>query len=65
MFYTKEWWYKTASKTIEDVPDAEKEESMRNAVVIFFHCEAEDEGKYDGVVRSLLRIRNGSRASST
>ncbi len=55
MFYTKEWWYKTASKTIEDVPDAEKEESMRNAVVIFFHCEAEDEGKYDGVVQKFVK----------
>ena len=55
MFYTKEWWYKTASKTLEDVPDDEKEESMRNAVVIFLHCEAEDEGKYDGVVQKFVK----------
>ena len=55
MFYTKEWWYKTASKTLEDVPDAEKEESIRNAVVIFFHCEAEDEEKYDGVVQKFVK----------
>jgi hypothetical protein len=55
MFYTKEWWYKTASKTLEDVPDEAKEESMTNAVVIFFHCEAEDEGKYDGTLEKFVK----------
>ncbi len=55
MFYTKEWWSKTASKTLEDVPDEKKEESMKDAVVIFFHCEAEDEGKYDGVVQKFVK----------
>ncbi len=55
MFYTKEWWYKTAAKTLEHVPDAEKEESANDAVVIFFHCEAEDEGKYDTVVQKFVK----------
>ena len=55
MFYTKEWWYKTASKTIETAPDVEQEESMTSAAVIFFHCEAEDEGKYDGVVQKFAK----------
>jgi hypothetical protein len=55
MFYTKEWWYKTASKTLEDVADEEKEESVRNAVVIFFHCEADDDGKRDGVVQKFVK----------
>jgi len=55
MFYTKEWWYKTASKTLEDVPHDEKEESVRDAVVIFFHCEAEDEEKYGGVVQKFVK----------
>ncbi len=55
MFYTKEWWYKTASKTLEDAPDVEKEEGLENAVVIFFHCEAEDEGRYEGVVQKFAK----------
>ncbi len=55
MFYTKEWWYKTASKTLEAVPDEEKEESTSDAVVIFFHCEAEDEEKYEGVVQKFVK----------
>jgi len=55
MFYTKEWWYKTASKTLDEVPDVEKEESMAGAAVIFFHCEAEDEGKYEGVLQKFVK----------
>ena len=55
MFYTKEWWYKTASKTLETVPDIEIEESMPDAIVIFFHCEAEDEEKYGSVCEKFVK----------
>ena len=55
MFYTKEWWFKTASKTLENVPAGDKEEAMTDAVVIFFHCEAEDEAKYAGVVQKFVK----------
>jgi Archaea-specific editing domain of threonyl-tRNA synthetase len=55
MFYTKEWWFKTASKTLADVPAQDREESTENAVVIFFHCEAEDETKYEGVVQKFVK----------
>ena len=55
MFYTKEWWYKTASKTLEDVPVEDKEEAMTEAVVVFYHCEAEDETKSGGVVQKFVK----------
>jgi hypothetical protein len=55
MFSVNEWWYKTASKTLPDVPDAEREESVRNAVVIFFHAEAEDEGKRESVLQKFVK----------
>lgn len=55
MFYTTQWWYKTASKSLEDAPDAEREEAVDGAAVIFFHCEAEDEGKYDSVVQKFAK----------
>jgi len=55
MFYTKEWWYKTAAKTLEHVPDQKKEESVRDAVVIFFHCEEEDEKKFESVVQKFVK----------
>ncbi|HYQ48692.1 MAG TPA: threonyl-tRNA synthetase editing domain-containing protein [Thermodesulfovibrionales bacterium] len=55
MFYTKDWWYKTASKTLETAPDLDIEESMRDAVVIFFHCEAEDEPRTDSVREKFVK----------
>jgi len=55
MFYTKEWWYKTASKTLETAPDIEIEESMPDAVVFFFHCEVEDEEKYGSVCEKFVK----------
>jgi hypothetical protein len=55
MFYVNDWWFKTASRILPDVPDEEREESVDNAVVIFFHSEAEDEQKRDGVLRKFIK----------
>src|SRR5512143_1822861 len=55
MFYTKEWWYKTASKTLETAPNLDIEESIPDAVVIFFHCEAEDEARADSVREKFVK----------
>lgn len=55
MFYTHEWWYRTASKNLPDVPDVEKEEVVENAAVIFFHCEAEDEERRDSVLQKFAK----------
>jgi len=55
MFFTKDWWYKTASKTLENVPVVDKEESVSGAVVIFFHAEAADESAYAGVVQKFVK----------
>ena len=55
MFYVHEWWYKTASKSLTDVPDIDREESMKDAVVIFYHSEAEDEGRRDSVLQKFVK----------
>jgi hypothetical protein len=55
MFYVHEWWYRTAVKSLEDVPDVRKEESVADAAVIFFHVEAEDEARGEGVLRKFLK----------
>lgn len=55
MFYVHEWWYKTASKSLPDVPDIDREESMKDAVVIFYHSEAEDEGRRDSVLQKFVK----------
>ena len=55
MFYVHEWWYRTASKSLPDAPDVEKEESMKNAAVVFYHAETEDEGKREGVLQKFVK----------
>ena len=55
MFYTHDWWYRTASKSLPDAPDLEKEEDFQGAAVIFFHVEAEDGGRHDGVLKKFVK----------
>jgi hypothetical protein len=55
MFYTQEWWYRTASKSLPDAPDTEKEESLPGAAVVFFHAEAEDELKRESVLKKFVK----------
>lgn len=55
MFYVHEWWYKTASKSLPEVPDREREESVKNAAVIFFHSEAEDEANRERVLQKCVK----------
>lgn len=55
MFYVHEWWYKTASKSLPEAPDINREESVSNAAVVFYHVEAEDEQKRDSVVQKFVK----------
>jgi hypothetical protein len=55
MFYVHEWWYKTASKSLPEVPDREREESLKDAAVIFFHSEAEDEANRERVLQKFVK----------
>lgn len=55
MFYVHEWWHKTASKSLPEVPDAEGEESVKEAVAVFFHSEAEDEGRRAAVLQKFVK----------
>lgn len=43
MFHVKEFWYKTYSKTLENVATQEKEEKINEGIVVFIHIEKEDE----------------------
>ena len=43
MFYAPVFWFKTYEKVLPDVPDQNIENSTENAVVVFYHAEAEDE----------------------
>jgi KaiC/GvpD/RAD55 family RecA-like ATPase len=55
MFYTEEWWYKTAVKSLASVPDSDREEALEDSVVIFFHCEEDDKKRYSSVVQKFVK----------
>ena len=55
MFYTHHWWYKTASRTLEDAPEVQREEEVEGAAVIFFHAEQKDEENYSGVLKKFVK----------
>lgn len=55
MFYAHDWWYKTASKTLEEADDVEQEEYMVEAAVVFFHAEEKDEENRASVLKKFLK----------
>ena len=55
MFYTHEFWFKTFQKTLPDVPDADLEQKIENAVVVFYQCESEDEDRFKTVLTKAVK----------
>ena len=55
LFYAHHWWFKTASKSLPDVEDVDREDSLSNAVVVFFHAEHEDEEKGKSLLDKLVK----------
>ena len=55
MFNVKEFWYKTFSKTLEDVEEIEKEEIIKDAIVVFANVEKEDEEKTARIIRKTVK----------
>lgn len=55
MFNVKEFWYKTFSKTLEDVEKIEKEETVKDAIVVFANVEKEDEEKSARIIRKTVK----------
>ncbi|SRR5581483_5844003 len=56
-FQAKRFRWKTHSKTLPEVPDREVDESVEEAVVVFFHAEASDEAgeRRASVLRQTLK----------
>jgi len=55
LFYAHTWWFKTASKSLQNAPDINTEDSLNNTVVAFFHAEAEDEEKCKSVLDKFVK----------
>ena len=55
MFYAPEFWFKTYQKVLDEVEDRDIEEITENAIVVFYHVEAEDEEKRSSVLTKLVK----------
>ncbi len=55
MFNAKEFWYKTFSKTLEDVEEFEEEETVKDAIVVFANVEKEDEEQTARIIRKTVK----------
>lgn len=54
-FQAKRFWWRSFSKTLEEVPDTEVEQEVADAVVAFFQVEALDATDRDRVFRQTLK----------
>jgi hypothetical protein len=68
MFDTGEFWYRTYRPDDPDAGNTEKEETVKEALVVFLNIEKEDEGRRDSVVKKAadniiwLAKKNGRTA---
>ncbi len=55
MFNVKEFWYKTFSKTLEDVEKIEKEETIEDTLVVFANVERRDEERTARIIKKTVK----------
>lgn len=55
LFYARSFSYETAAKSLASVPDVQKKEHVKDAVVVFFHVEAEDVEKRSKVIQKFVK----------
>jgi len=51
MFNTNEFWYRTFEKTVDNATSEDREERIKDALLIYLHVEEEDEGEPEKKVR--------------
>lgn len=55
LFQAKHFWWKSFSKTLEDVSEVNVEETVADAVIVFLHAEEEDEVKGNSLLTKTLK----------
>src|SRR5210317_460315 len=55
LFFAHDFSYETAARSLPTVPEIEKSESVKDAVVVFFHVEAEDVARRTKVVQKFVK----------
>lgn len=66
MIYTDRFNYKTAVKTLEEVPDCSEQQAIDDVVVGLIHAEELDEENAAGVEKKLIKnLKWGARKNET
>lgn len=55
MFNVREFWYKTYTKTLKEAIDADVEESVKDAIVVFANVEREDQEHTASTIRQAVK----------
>lgn len=55
MFYAPNFWFKTFQKVLAEVPEADQEQEVTRAVVVFYQAEAADPGRRGKVLTKLVK----------
>ncbi len=55
MFYTRHFSFRTARRSLPDVPEVDESGAMDDAVVVFFHVEAADQEKRGKVIQKFVK----------
>jgi hypothetical protein len=55
LYYAPSFWFKTYKKILDEVPDCEMEETVENAVVVFYQAEEEDKDKKSSVISKFVK----------
>ena len=54
MFHVNEFWYKTFSKTLDEVDKIDKEEKIGKSLIVFIQVEKEDEERKDKIKKKTF-----------
>ena len=55
LFYAHTFYFKTAKKSLQDAPDMDISDEVRDAVVVFFHVEQKDEENQKSAVQKFVK----------
>ncbi len=55
MFYAPSFWHRPFAKSLDQAPQAPKGGQAEKAVVVFYHAEAEDQGRETKVLGKMLK----------
>ena len=55
LFYSPSFWFKTYQKVLEQVKDQDMEANCQDAVVVFYHVEAEDLERRGKVLTKFIK----------